>query len=359
MMTTAMDKDTQFDEVRERAKNALDTLRGLCRDEDVQASKVLVEELRNAREYERMGQLAEAVSRPRSEGSQEPSSLRAIPDRHRQGDGGDRRPAAAGAAPAEGASRVRRGHRAARPRVQADLLRCRRQDQPGRARGAQAGDRRLPQALRGQTAANTWHGVNLVALLTRARRLGLRIGSRPPAQGGRAGGGRGTRGDAAGATRRMVPADPGRSVARSRDWDAVERNVKEYAADGRRARRSRSRARCASSRRSGTWKRRTSAGAGWSPSCARGCCSCRAAALRWRPETSQRLRDPAGAGSGPARSGARQRRGRRPTAGGRLGLDRALAVASIRQRLGEPRRHRLPRARRAILGSSRATSCSS
>jgi len=56
-----MDSETQFDEVRERAKKTLARLRGV--DDDLSTAKTLVEALRNQRDYDLMGQLAEAVSR--------------------------------------------------------------------------------------------------------------------------------------------------------------------------------------------------------------------------------------------------------------------------------------------------------
>lgn len=58
-----MSDDATVDELRERAKEALKTLGGLCSDEDLAAAKRLVEQARNIREYEMMGRLAEAVSR--------------------------------------------------------------------------------------------------------------------------------------------------------------------------------------------------------------------------------------------------------------------------------------------------------
>ena len=57
-----MSAATDLDGLRRRAQDALKQLAGVT-GEDLAAAKGLVEELRNAREYERMGQLAEAVSR--------------------------------------------------------------------------------------------------------------------------------------------------------------------------------------------------------------------------------------------------------------------------------------------------------
>jgi predicted Zn-dependent protease len=58
-----MSDGPSVDEVRAQARRAVSALRGPCRDEDVRNAKALVEALRNQRDYELMGQLAEAVSR--------------------------------------------------------------------------------------------------------------------------------------------------------------------------------------------------------------------------------------------------------------------------------------------------------
>src|SRR5262245_36684610 len=55
--------DPTLDQVRAQAQELLRSLKGLGGDEDVARSKDLVETLRNVREYELMGRLAEAVSR--------------------------------------------------------------------------------------------------------------------------------------------------------------------------------------------------------------------------------------------------------------------------------------------------------
>ena len=56
-------QDKQVEEVREAARNSIKALRGLCSEADMQAAKTLVEALRDQRDYELMGQLAEAVRR--------------------------------------------------------------------------------------------------------------------------------------------------------------------------------------------------------------------------------------------------------------------------------------------------------
>jgi predicted Zn-dependent protease len=57
-----MSDNTFLDRLRTRADEALSKLGGPS-DRDVESTKGLVEELRNAREYDRMGRLADAVSR--------------------------------------------------------------------------------------------------------------------------------------------------------------------------------------------------------------------------------------------------------------------------------------------------------
>ena len=255
------------------------------------AAKALVEELRNARDYERMGQLAEAVSRrdPKDAKNRRLYAQYLI-------DTGKATAAVDLLQPL--ARRLPKDH----PEfAEATGLLGRAYKQiffdagdktsTGRARGAEAGDRRLPRSRSRRTAANTWHGVNLVALLDPRAAAGLARGPRPRAQGGRQGRwSRRSRRRRRRQARRMVSCRPWprrRSVsATGTPSSATSRRMRLPPTP----RRSRSRARCASSRRSGTSKRRTSAAAGWSTSCARGCCSCRAAALEMAPDDVQRLR---------------------------------------------------------------------
>src|SRR5215468_12442530 len=58
----AMDVST-INTLRASAREAIRKLNRVCEDEDVVDAKKLVEELRNVRAYDEMGQLAEAVSR--------------------------------------------------------------------------------------------------------------------------------------------------------------------------------------------------------------------------------------------------------------------------------------------------------
>jgi hypothetical protein len=164
-----------YDQLRAKARESVRKLRDLCEPKDVDAAKRLVEEMRNIRAYEEMGLLAEAVSR------RDPKDAR------------NRRLYAQ--------YLIDTG----KPTAAIDLLnplvaRLSKTDKEyaeaagltGRAYKQiffDAGDKADPEArnaLKMAIAAyrkpyeenpkrNTWHGVNLVALLSRARRLGLAI----------------------------------------------------------------------------------------------------------------------------------------------------------------------------------------
>jgi hypothetical protein len=163
------------DELRARAQAALKSLVGICEDEDLAGAKPLVEDLRNAVLYEEMGALAEAVSR------RDPKDAR------------NRR--------LYGQYLIETGRATAAIDLLTPLAQRLPKDDPefaeamgliGRANKQiffDAGDKADPSAraaLEQAIAAyripfeasprkNTWHGVNLVALLNRARRLGLQI----------------------------------------------------------------------------------------------------------------------------------------------------------------------------------------
>jgi hypothetical protein len=169
-----MNKPTQ-EELRARAQTALKCLAGICEDEDLADAKDLVEPLRNALLYEEMGKLAEAVSR------RDPKDAR------------NRR--------LYGQYLINTGKATAAIDLLTPLAQRLPKDDPefaeamgliGRANKQiffDAGDKAdaSAHAALGQAVAayrvpfelspsrNTWHGVNLVALLSRARRLGLQI----------------------------------------------------------------------------------------------------------------------------------------------------------------------------------------
>jgi predicted Zn-dependent protease len=168
-----MSDNTLLDRLRTRADEALSKLGGLS-DRDVESAKALVEELRNAREYDRMGRLAEAVSRS---DPKDPKNRRLYAQ-----------------------YLIDTGKATAAVDVLQPLARRLSKDHPefaeatgllGRAYKQvffDAGDKTSPGARDAlkqaivayrkpfeKNRANTWHGVNLVALLTRARRLGLRM----------------------------------------------------------------------------------------------------------------------------------------------------------------------------------------
>ena len=58
-----MSNDAEVDAIRARAKKLSAALRGICSDEELSEAKKTVEALRNQRDYDLMGELAEVVSR--------------------------------------------------------------------------------------------------------------------------------------------------------------------------------------------------------------------------------------------------------------------------------------------------------
>jgi hypothetical protein len=225
-----MSEDTTLDQLRQRADDAFIKLRGLGSDSNVAAAKGLVEELRNAREYERMGRLAEAVSR---RDPKDPKNRRLY-----------------------GQYLIDTGKATAAVDVLQPLARRLAKDHPEFAEAAgllgraykqmffDAGDKTSPGArdalkqaiaayrkpFEDNPAANTWHGVNLVALLTRARRLGLRVA--PDLHPEKVAQEVVAALEATPESRRdewFLPTLAEASLGLG-DWDAVERNVRAYAA---------------------------------------------------------------------------------------------------------------------------------
>jgi hypothetical protein len=219
------------DELRGKAQQTLRRLAGLCEPEDLAEAKDLVEKLRNAVLYDEMGAVAEAVSR------RDPRDAR------------NRRLYAQ--------YLINTGKATAAIDLLTPLAQRLPKDDPefaeamgliGRANKQiffDAGDKSdaSAHAALGEAVAayrvpfqdspskNTWHGVNLVALLNRARRLGLPIA--PDLS---------LRQVAKSVVAELAATPPDKrdplwylpTLAEAslglEDWDAVERNVKAYAA---------------------------------------------------------------------------------------------------------------------------------
>jgi hypothetical protein len=170
-----MANEKTLDELRERARSSIKRLGGLCEDTDLATAKRLVEELRNARDYETMGQLAEAVSR---RDPKDPRNRRLyaqyLIDTGKTTAAIDLLTRLAERLPAKHPEFAEATGLLGRAYKQIFF---------------DAGDKTSPgarEALKQAIAAyrgpyeedpktNTWHGVNLLALLTRARGLGLRM----------------------------------------------------------------------------------------------------------------------------------------------------------------------------------------
>jgi hypothetical protein len=163
-----------LDELRAQTQQALNRVRGLGSDVELVQARNLVEELRNARQFPELLQLAEAISRRSPE------------------DARNRRLYAQGL--------IEQGMATAAIDVLKPLAARLPQSNPEQAEAMgllgraykqiffDAGDKTsagarssLKQAIAiyrnafEGSEANTWHGVNLAALLTRARRLGLQV----------------------------------------------------------------------------------------------------------------------------------------------------------------------------------------
>ncbi len=218
-----------LDELKTRADESARRLAGLCTDTDVAAAKDLVEALRNVRAYDAMGTLAEAVSR---HDPKDPRNRRLyaqyLIDTGKATAAIDLLRPLARRLPrtdpefGEATGLLGRAHK------QVFLDAGDKTGKPARAalKQAVAAYRKPFEA----DPANTWHGVNLLAMLGRARNLGLRV------------------------ARDLEPADVARSVVATLratpenqrdvwflptlaeaslglgDWDAVEGTVRSYAA---------------------------------------------------------------------------------------------------------------------------------
>lgn len=167
--------DPTYDELRAQARQSLQKLHGLCEVADVGEAKQLVEKMRNVRAYEEMGLLAEAISR---RDPKDPKNRRLY-----------------------GQYLIDTGKATAAIDLLEQLIARLPKGDPEMAEATgligraykqiffDAGDKADPAAQDALTRAvaayrdpyeadpdhNTWHGVNLLALMTRARRLGLRV----------------------------------------------------------------------------------------------------------------------------------------------------------------------------------------
>jgi V8-like Glu-specific endopeptidase len=225
-----MKKLTQ-EELRAKAQMALKCLAGICEDEDLANAKELVEGLRNALLYEEMGELAEAVSR------RDPKDAR------------NRRLYAQyliNTGKATAAIDLLKPVAQRLPKNDAEFAEV--MGLIGRANKQiffDAGDKADPSARAALKQAitayripfdasqqkNTWLGVNLIALLNRARRLGLRVTPDLPLDQ---------------VARRVVTELKAQPVSEHDphwylptlaeaslalgDWDVVEQNIRAYAA---------------------------------------------------------------------------------------------------------------------------------
>lgn len=225
-----MGEDTTTERLGERVALAHATLRGPCSSEELAEAKRLVEVLRNLRDYEAMGRLAEAVSRA------DPKDAR------------NRRLYAQyliDTGKATAAIDMLRPLAQRLPKTHPEfgeatglLGRAYKQifyDAPDKTSAyAREALKQAIAAYRGpfeqDPERHTWHGVNLVALLTRARWLGLRFAPdlqpREVAQ------------RVVGAMKMKPPQERDEwflpTLAEASlglgDWDEVERNIKAYAA---------------------------------------------------------------------------------------------------------------------------------
>jgi tetratricopeptide (TPR) repeat protein len=164
----------ELDSLRDRAASALRNLAGLASDEQVNEAKALVESLRDHREYELMGKLAEAVSR---RDPKDPKNRRLYAQYLI--DTGKATAAIDLLRPV--AQRLPKDH-PEHAEATGLLGRAYKQIFFDAGDKTSAGAREaLKSAIESyrkpfeENVNNTWHGVNLVALLTRARRLGVRV----------------------------------------------------------------------------------------------------------------------------------------------------------------------------------------
>ena len=225
-----MSNDSILDQLRQRADDTLKNLQRPGAESDLACAKCLVQELRDAREYPRMGRIAEAVSR---HDPKDPTNRRLYAQYLIE----------TGMATAAIdllkplAQRLPKAH-AEFAEATGLLGRAYKQIFFDAGDKTSAGAREaLKQAIASyrkpfeENPANTWHGVNLVALLARARRLGLRMA--PDLQPREVA-------TKVVATLEVTPENKrdewflptlAEASLGLGDWDAVERHIKAYAAN--------------------------------------------------------------------------------------------------------------------------------
>lgn len=223
-----MADETEVDRVRAEAERALDALRGLNGAGQLDQAKQLVEDLRNVREYDAMGRLAEAVSRI---DPKDPKNRRlyaqCLIETGRATAAIDVLQALVRRLPADHEEAVEATGLLGRANKQIFFDAADKTSEGARRalKDAVAAYRRPFDA-----SGSTWHGVNLLALLAAGKRLGLGFAKKIDAQ------------DVAG---RVVGALNGTPQGKRDewflptlaeaslglgDWDTVERNVHDYVA---------------------------------------------------------------------------------------------------------------------------------
>jgi hypothetical protein len=215
-------EDQDVEAVRARAKSLLAALRGVCGDDEVREAKACVERLRDQRDYELMGRLAEAVSRrdPKDATNRRLYAQYLIDTGHVTAAVDLLQPLA---------RRVPKGDKEL-AEVTGLLGRAHKQiffDAGDKsavgARDALKHAVAMYRAEYERDRKNTWHGVNLVALLTRGRAFGSRVAQDLDA-----------RTIAQEVIANLDERDPWRlpTLAEASlglgDWDIVDRNVHEY-----------------------------------------------------------------------------------------------------------------------------------
>lgn len=170
-----MGQAQSVDEVREQAQQSLAALRGQFRDEELARAKALVEQLRNQRDFELMGRLAEAVSRidPKDARNRRLYAQYLI----------DTGKATAAIDMLQPLARRLAKENAEFAEATGLLGRAWKQiffDAGDKtSAGAREALKKAIEAYRGPYERDpkgcTWHGANLIALLTRARTLGMRV----------------------------------------------------------------------------------------------------------------------------------------------------------------------------------------